>query len=105
MFRILPASAITHKGGSLKYLLHNLAELSERCAVNVRAEAQLWDILSRDLKRAAKELDDAKEQPKPTNPKVLPPEEMPILEDRLYIRVKEAQKIMVMLHTALFTRR
>lgn len=86
----------------MKYLLHNLAELAERRAANIRAEAQLWDVLSRDLKRAAKEQDEARQRPKATIPKVPPPEELPVLEDRLYVRVKQAQKIMGMGHTALY---
>ncbi len=86
----------------MRYLLHNLAELAERRAVNVRAEAQLWDILSRDLKRAARELDEIRQKPRPTKPKADPPEEKPVFEGRLYVRVKEAQKIMGMGHTALY---
>ena len=39
---------------SMKYLLVNLAELAERRARNVREEAQMWDILARDLKRVYK---------------------------------------------------
>ncbi|MGE4314244.1 MAG: helix-turn-helix domain-containing protein [Pseudobdellovibrionaceae bacterium] len=77
----------------MKYLLHNLAELAERRARNVREEAQLWDILSRDLKRAAKELDNQSSN-RPTRTSQEAPEDLPVLEDRLYVRVNEAMKIM-----------
>ncbi len=37
-----------------EYSLKNLVQLAERRAINVREEAMVWDILSRDLKREAK---------------------------------------------------
>ncbi len=85
----------------MKYLLSNLAELSERRAMNVREEAQMWDILSRDLKRAAKQLEEEK-QKHATRPKVTLPEEAPTLEDRLYVRIAEAKKIMDMGSTSIY---
>ena len=53
---------------SMEYLLRNLAELAERKAINVRAEAQLWDILCRVLKREARRREE-KALSKPTRPK------------------------------------
>lgn len=41
------------------YLLRNLSELAQKRAVLMREEAQLWDILARDLTREAKRLDEA----------------------------------------------
>ena len=84
-----------------EYLLHNLAELAQRRARNVREEAMMWDILSRDLKREAKRREE-RAQNKPVKPKMPPPEETPVLKDRLYVRVKEACKVMGMGHTALY---
>ncbi|MDP7221967.1 MAG: helix-turn-helix domain-containing protein [Alphaproteobacteria bacterium] len=84
-----------------EYLLHNLAELAERRARNVREEAMMWDILSRDLKREAKRREE-RAQNKPAQPKMPPPEDMPNLEDRLYVRIKEACKIMGLGHTSIY---
>ncbi len=84
-----------------EYFLKNLAELAERRARNVREEAMMWDILSRDLKREAKRREE-RMQNRPTRPKMPPPEETPILEGRLYVRVKDACKAMGMGHTALY---
>jgi len=79
----------------MKYLLHNRAELAERRARNVREETKLRDIFSPDLKRAAKE-QGASRLNLPTRPSAMKPEETPVLEDRLYVRGKEAMQIMVM---------
>lgn len=83
------------------YLLRNLAALAERKAINVREEALMWDILSRDLKREAKRREEDVRS-RSVKPKVMPPEQVPNLEDRLYIRVKEAKKIIGLGHTALY---
>ncbi|PCJ99159.1 MAG: hypothetical protein COA45_06885 [Zetaproteobacteria bacterium] len=63
----------------------------------------MWDSFSRDLKRAAKRLEEEKLK-QATRPKITPPEDVPALEDRLYVRVKEACKIMGMGHTALYNK-
>jgi excisionase family DNA binding protein len=86
----------------MRYLLHHLSALAARRAMNIREEAQLWDILSRDLKRAAQEQEELKAVPKPARPKVEPPAETSVLEDRLYVRVKEAQKIMGLGRSSLY---
>jgi predicted DNA-binding transcriptional regulator AlpA len=83
----------------MQYLLANLSELAELKAKNIREEAQMWDVLSRDLKRAQKEQESL---PPPTYSKVPPIEDVPALNDRLYVRIKEAQKIMGMCRTALY---
>jgi len=85
----------------MEYLLRNLAEIAERRAINVREEAQMWDILSRDLKREAKRREESTIA-KPARPKNAKPEEVPALEDRLYLRVKEAMKVIGLGHTALY---
>ena len=60
-----------------------------------------FDVLARDMKRQVKTLEEQKKN-KPVKPKMPPPEETPILEDRLYVRVKEACQIMGIGHTALY---
>ncbi|MBK7362132.1 MAG: helix-turn-helix domain-containing protein [Micavibrio sp.] len=84
-----------------EYLLKNLAQLAERRAINVREEALMWDILSRDLKREAKRREE-KAQNKPAQPRMPPPDQMLDLEDRLYVRVKEAQKIMGLSRSSIY---
>jgi len=77
------------------YFLRNLSELAEKRAINVREEAQLWDILARDLKREAGRREE--EVSKKIPPKI---EFDPIskasnpLEGKLYVRILEAAKIM-----------
>ena len=87
-----------------EYLLHNLAELSERRAINLREEAMIWDILKRDLKREAKRkknvvVSQPIQHEAPTTP--LPDSKTPF-EGRLFIRVKEAQKAMGIGQTSLY---
>ena len=84
-----------------EYLLLNLSELAERRARNVREEAMMWDILGRDLKREAKRRQE-RALNKPVQPKMPPPEEVPVLEDRLYLRIKEARKIMGIGNTSIY---
>jgi len=85
----------------MRYLLENLSDLAKRRAVNIREEAQLWDVLSRDLKRAAKEIEEQRSL-RPTRPNIKHEEEAPSLEGKLYVRVKEAQKAMGIGHTSLY---
>lgn len=66
---------------------HSIKEFSERTAMNLRAQALAFDILARDMRRQIRSMEEAKKN-KPTKPKMPPPEEMPVLEDRLYVRVK-----------------
>ena len=85
----------------MRHLLANLAELAERRARNVREEAQMWDILSRDLKRAAKG-QEAERLNRPVRSGTEPPERNQVSQERLYVRVKEAQKMMGMGHTSIY---
>jgi predicted DNA-binding transcriptional regulator AlpA len=86
---------------TMKHLLANLAELAERRAINVRAEAQIWDILARDLKRAYKDQAELKKH-LPVFPKVDGPSENFESEERLYVRIKEAQKLMGMGRSSIY---
>lgn len=77
------------------YLLHNLSELAQRRAINIREEALLWDILARDLKREAKCLDDA---PVKTRTKLSAPD-LPVAKDGskdevLFVRIPQAARMM-----------
>ena len=78
-----------------EYFLQNLAELAAKRAVLVREEAQLWDILARDLKREAKRREEA-----PTVRRVRTPEPVSLLEagkqseTKLFVRISEAAKMM-----------
>lgn len=60
----------------------------------------IWDILSRDLKREAKRREE-RTLDRPTTPKVPPPENV-MIEDRLFVRVKDAKRIMGMGHSSLY---
>lgn len=77
----------------MRYLLHNFAELAERRARLTREEAELWDILSRDLKRAAKENDQARKD-RPARPNPITFEANQDFSERICLRIKEAQKVM-----------
>lgn len=81
-------------------MLGSIQEFAERKAIIARQEAMAWDVLARDMRRHKRGLEEQKKN-KPTTPKMPPPEEISVLEDRLYVRVKEACKIMGMGHTAL----
>jgi len=86
----------------MRYLLDNLSDLAKHRAMNIREEAKLWDILSRDLKRAAKEAE-LQRAMRPTKPGVNAPKEtINSLEGKLYVRVKEAQNAMGMGHTSVY---
>lgn len=74
-------------------LLRNLSELAERRAINLRDEAQLWDILSRDLKREARR---QPEIPSPPARVRVPPGAAPDAkaDGRLFVRIPEAARMM-----------
>jgi excisionase family DNA binding protein len=87
-----------------EYFLRNLSELAEKRAIAIRQEAQLWDILSRDLKREAGRQEETlvrhsgsrRLPPKPLDESTAP-------EDRkLFVRISEAAKIMGMSRTSLY---
>lgn len=83
-----------------QYLLKNLAELAERRARNIREEAMIWDILSRDLKREAKRREE-RYLDRPATPKADAPDHQ-MIDDALYVRVKDAKRIMGLGHTSLY---
>jgi len=80
---------------------HSIKEFAERTAINLRAQALAFDILARDMRRQIRALEEEKKN-KPTKPKMPPPEKTPSLEDRLYVHVKEAKKIMGMGNTSIY---
>ncbi len=84
------------------YFLRNLAELAEKRAVNIRAEAQLWDILARDLKREAGRREDI---PVSRLQKPILPEERTMEkpgEGKIFVRVPEAAQIMGISRSSLY---
>ena len=85
----------------MEYLLRNLSELAEKRAKNIREEAQMWDILSRDLKREAKRKEERLENkiPQPTN---MPPQAIQSLENKLYVKVSKASELMGMGRTYVY---
>jgi excisionase family DNA binding protein len=84
------------------YFLRNLSELAEKRAQNIRQEAQLWDILSRDLKREAIRREDLPgrrvvhalgvEQPERAEPKC----------EALYVSIPEAARRMGLGRSSLY---
>ena len=85
----------------MTHMLGSIREFAERKAIISRQEAMAWDILARDMMREKQHLEEQKKK-QATCPKTLPPEESPTLEDRLYVRVKDACKIKGMGRTALY---
>ncbi len=79
----------------------HIREFAQRKAMVARQDALAWDILAKDILREKHRIEEEKRS-KPTKPKMPPPEDISVLEDRLYVRVKEACKIMGMGHTALY---
>lgn len=86
------------------YLLLNLSELAEKRAIAIRQEAQLWDILSRDLKREAKRKEEIPNRRLPTIEtideiqKVKEPK-----EEKLFVRIPEASRMMGISRSSLYT--
>lgn len=76
------------------YLLRNLSELAQKRAVLMREEAQLWDILSRDLTREARRQEETGARP---NPRVTLPEPLPSTvetrERKLLVGIAEAARM------------
>lgn len=77
------------------HLLRNLGELAQKRAVLMREEAQLWDILSRDLTREARRREDTRTRP---NPRVTLPEPLPGTvetgERKLLVGIAEAARML-----------
>lgn len=82
------------------YLLRNLSELAQKRAILMREEAQLWDILARDLKREAGRSEEAPVRRlvrEPITPKINKTE-----DEKLFVRILEAAKMMGISRTALY---
>lgn len=80
---------------------HSIKEFSERTAINLRAQALAFDILARDMRRQIRAIEEQKKN-KPTKPKMPAPEEAIDIEGRLFVRVKEATKIMGMGRSSIY---
>jgi hypothetical protein len=85
------------------YFLRNLRELAGKRAILVREEAQLWDILARDLKREAARLDElptrrARHVPEPAPPLVTPTD----TDEKLFVRILDAARMMGMGRSSLY---
>ncbi len=79
------------------YFLRNLSELAEKRAITMRQEAQLWDILSRDLKREGGRQEETPDRPQGrTAPPARPSDEAAKhqKDGKLFVRISEAAKIM-----------
>lgn len=79
----------------------HIREFAQRKAMIARQEVQAWDILARDILRERHRME-AEKRNKPVPPKMPPPEEVPVLEDKLYVRIKEARKIMGIGNTSIY---
>lgn len=77
------------------YLLLNLSDLAQKRAMNMREEAQLWDILARDLKREAKRRDEDSSNPhKPSAASQPVPPQVANETEKLFVRIAEAARMM-----------
>lgn len=85
------------------YFLRNLAEIAEKRAIGLRQEAQLWDILSRDIKREAGRKEDLPAR-KVSEPVSFIKEEIPseATKDRIFVRIPEAAKMMGISKSSLY---
>lgn len=85
------------------YFLRNLSELAERRAINMRQEAQLWDILGRDLKREAGRREE--EPVKRLKLDFLPEQitKLPKVEEsKMFVRIPEAARLMGMGRSSIY---
>lgn len=86
-----------------EYFLRNLGQLAEQCAIGLRDEARLWDILARDLKREAGRFEDAQSTRRiiprldPASPQSTEPN-----QTKLAVRVSEAARMMGIGRTSLY---
>ncbi|GGF35507.1 hypothetical protein GCM10011321_28240 [Youhaiella tibetensis] len=86
------------------YLLRNLSELAQRRAMLMREEAQLWDILSRDLTREAKRMEEIPARRPPSSaPNPLPPNPTSASQPKLMVGIAEAARIMGIGRSKLYT--
>jgi excisionase family DNA binding protein len=86
------------------YLLRNLGELAHRRAIMIREEAQLWDILSRDLTREAKRIEDSPiRRPPVASTAPLPSAPTVVAEPKLMVSIAEAGRMMGIGRSKLYT--
>lgn len=85
-----------------QYFLKNLSELAQKRAVLLRDEAQLFDILARDLKREASRLEETPVRRLIREPFLIKEDAVQAKEEKLFVRVAEAMKMMGLGHTALY---
>lgn len=85
------------------YFLRNLAEIAEKKAISLRQEAQLWDILSRDIKREAGRKEDSRGR-KVREPSPYPEEksQTEATKDKIFVRIPEAVKMMGISKSSLY---
>lgn len=85
------------------YLLRNLSDLASKRAINMREEAQLWDILARDLKREAGRLEEAPVSRVVRVPTPEPPLKANVTKDeKLFVRIPEAARMMGISRSTLY---
>ena len=84
------------------YLLLNLSELAQRRAIILREEAQLFDILARDLKREAKRLEENPVRRLVRDPLPAESSVSESKEQKPYVRIPEAAKMMGMSRSSLY---
>lgn len=85
------------------YLFRNLSEIAQKRAIIMREEAQLWDILARDLKREAGRREEVPARrlvraPLPAQPLKTDTGE----EEKLFVRISEAAQMMGVSRTSLY---
>ena len=81
--------------------IRNLADLAAKRAINIREEALLWDVLSRDLKREAKRLEDKPKRTSVSNVSLeLIKDEQK--EDKLFLRIPEAARMIGISRSSLY---
>ncbi len=87
-----------------EYFLKNLSELAQKRAVLMREEAQLWDILARDLTREARrrEEQDSSRPPVRTSAPALPPKPDVPSERKILVGIAEAARMMGLGRSSLY---
>ncbi|KQT50246.1 hypothetical protein ASG47_19860 [Devosia sp. Leaf420] len=85
------------------YLLRNLSELAQRRAILMREEAQLWNILSRELKIEAGRLEDTPSGPvgRPRQAQ-LPPEKGRLDKQKLLVGIAEPARMIGISRSTLY---
>ena len=78
-----------------------IREFAERKAMIARQEAQAWDILARDILRE-KHRSESERSQKPVQPKISQPEAKANSENKLFVGIKEARKIMGIGNTSIY---